>query len=57
MLSGGAVLALLGTETTMHVAGAVVMAVPLLLVAKAGLLAKTSRRSAKSSDPDRLFAA
>ena len=31
MLTGGAVIALLGAETTMHVAGVVLMAVPLVL--------------------------
>jgi len=37
MLSGGAVIALLGAETTMHVAGLVQIAVPLVLVARARL--------------------
>ena len=34
MLTGGAVIALLGAETTMHVAGMVLIAVPLVLVAR-----------------------
>lgn len=34
MLSGGAVIALLGVEVTMHVAGVVLVAVPLLLVSR-----------------------
>ena len=34
MLTGGAVIALLGAETTMHVAGVVLIAVPLVLVAR-----------------------
>jgi MFS family permease len=35
MLTGGAVIALLGAETTMHVAGVCLIAVPLVLVARA----------------------
>ncbi len=35
MLCGGAVIALLGAETTLHVAGAVLMAVPLVLLVRA----------------------
>ena len=34
MLTGGAVIAVLGAETTMHVAGMVLIAVPLVLVAR-----------------------
>ena len=34
MLTGGAVIALLGAETTMHVAGLVLVAVPLILIAR-----------------------
>ncbi len=34
MLTGGAVIAMLGAETTMHVAGLVLIAVPLVLVAR-----------------------
>ena len=34
MLTGGAVIALIGAETTMHVAGVVLIAVPLVLVAR-----------------------
>ena len=36
MLSGGAVIAVLGAENTLHVAGLVLIAVPLVLVARAG---------------------
>ena len=35
MLTGGAVIALIGAETTMHVAGVVLIAVPLVLLARA----------------------
>jgi predicted MFS family arabinose efflux permease len=41
MLSGGAVIALLGAETTLHVAGAVLIALPLLLLVRSG---SSSRR-------------
>ena len=34
MLCGGAVIALLGTETTLHIAGVVLMAVPLVLIVR-----------------------
>ena len=40
MLSGGAVIALLGAENTMHVAGAVLIAVPAVLVARTVLRAR-----------------
>ena len=36
MLCGGAVIAVLGAETTLHVAGTVMMAVPLVLLVRAG---------------------
>jgi len=42
MLSGGAVIALLGAETTLHVAGMVLVAVPVVLVART--LARRRRR-------------
>jgi MFS family permease len=41
MLSGGAVIALLGAENTMHVAGAVLIAVPAVLVARTVLRARS----------------
>lgn len=47
MLTGGAVIALLGVENTMHVAGLVVVAVPLVLVARTG-----SRRRGHRGHPD-----
>ena len=37
MLTGGAVIAVLGAENTMHVAGLVLVAVPLVLVARTGV--------------------
>lgn len=47
MLTGGAVIAVLGVQSTMHVAGLVLIAVPLLLVARAG-----SRRRGDRGQPD-----
>jgi predicted MFS family arabinose efflux permease len=44
MLSGGAVIAVLGTQATMHVAGAVLIAAPLLLVTRARFTKASSRR-------------
>jgi MFS family permease len=49
MLSGGAVIALLGAETTMQVAGLVQIAVPLLLVARAR---SPRRRAGRGAGPD-----
>ena len=40
MLCGGAVIALLGAETTLHVAGGVLMAVPLVLLVRARVSAR-----------------
>jgi MFS family permease len=48
MLTGGAVIAVVGVETTMHVAGVVLIAVPLVLVARAG----SSPRRRGCSDVD-----
>ncbi|TGN66888.1 MFS transporter [Nocardioides eburneiflavus] len=48
MLTGGAVIAVVGVETTMHVAGVVLIAVPLVLVARAG----SSPRRRGGSDVD-----
>lgn len=47
MLTGGAVIAVLGAENTMHVAGLVLVAVPLLLVARTG-----ARRRGRQRHPD-----
>lgn len=47
MLTGGAVIGVLGAENTMHVAGLVVVAVPLVLVARTG-----SRRRGHRGQPD-----
>ena len=45
MLSGGAVIALLGAETTMQVGGIVVIAVSLLLLARAALRRRSVHRT------------
>ena len=55
MLTGGAVIALLGAETTMHVAGMVLIAVPLVLVARTsfpdGVRACDARHRCRRSTP------
>ncbi len=51
MLSGGAMIGLLGTQTTMHVAGAVLIVLPLLFLARARF---TRRGRGRRSDRGRL---
>lgn len=54
MLSGGAVIAMLGAETTMHVAGLILIAVPLLLVARAGSSTEGRRGRRAPADAGRV---
>lgn len=54
MLSGGAVIAVLGAETTLHVAGLVLIAVPLLLVARAGSSTEGRRGRRAPADAGRV---
>jgi MFS family permease len=50
MLTGGAVLAALGAETTLHVAGMVLIAVPAVLVARSLVRRQGARRTAPPVD-------
>lgn len=52
MLCGGAVIALLGAETTLHVAGGVLMAVPLVLLVRARWSASPPERQPAASGVD-----
>lgn len=54
MLSGGAVIAVLGAETTMHVAGLILIAVPLLVVARAGSSTEGRRGRRTPADAGRV---
>lgn len=56
MLSGGAVIAALGAEATMQVAGVMLIAVPLVLVARASASPRRRDGRRTPSDADRLVA-